>query len=92
MSRLPTCTVRGLWVFFLGPGGGGFYRYEDDYDDSEDEWDCQWNRMHEQEEAEKNQEAADVDAFTDEIKRIFRKKAALKYHPISSALRITRTG
>ncbi len=76
----------GFAFFVGGSRGGGFYTTNgDDYYGSEDEWDRQWNNMHDEEEAEKYQEAAEllgvsVDASTDEIKRVFRKKA-LKYHP-----------
>lgn len=80
----------GLPGFFFAFGGGfsfGFNDDEGDCDDSdyEDEWDRQWNHKHEEEEAVKNEEAADVlgvevDATPADIKRVYRKKA-LKYHP-----------
>jgi hypothetical protein len=77
------------FFFAFGGGGGGFsFGFDDDegeYSDYEDEWDRQWNRKHEEEEAAKDEEAADVlgvelDATPAEIKRVYRKNA-LKYHP-----------
>ena len=64
--------------FFFGIDDDGFY-------DDDDDWDGRWDAMHDEEEAQKDAEAAEIlrvgeDATQDEIKCVFRRKV-LKYHP-----------
>ena len=64
-------TPGGGFGFFFHTPDGNFYMGDDS--DDEDEWDRQWEGMHEEEELEKDQDAADLlgvalDADQDQIK------------------------
>jgi len=64
-------TPGGGFGFFFRTPDGNFYMGDDS--DDEDEWDRQWEGMHEEEELEKDQDAADLlgvalDADQDQIK------------------------
>ena len=72
--------------FFFNMGGASFFFGIDDdgfYDD-DDDWDSQWDAMHDEEEVQKDSEAAEIlwvgeDATQDEIRCVFCRKV-MKYH------------
>lgn len=82
--------VSGGPSFFFRSGSGFFFVDDDeddefDYDSEEDRWDEEFDRMHDEELAEKNANAAellgvDADATEEEINRRFR-RLSLQFHP-----------